>query len=57
MEPGEWYWCLRHQRAESYEDVCPASERMGPYATKEDAENWRQLADARRRRWEADEDD
>lgn len=57
MEPGQWFWCLKHRRAESYDNVCPADERMGPYASKEDAENWRERAEARNREWDAEDED
>ena len=27
---GPYYWCLRHNRVETDEDVCPASKTVGP---------------------------
>jgi hypothetical protein len=35
---GPYYWCLRHNRVESDQDVCPASRTMGPYETRAEAE-------------------
>ena len=29
----QWWYCLRHQRAESEPD-CPHAERLGPYASE-----------------------
>ena len=35
---GAYYWCLRHNRVETDQDVCPASRTMGPYETRTEAE-------------------
>lgn len=35
---GPYYWCLRHNRVETDNDVCPASKTMGPYGTVTEAE-------------------
>jgi hypothetical protein len=35
---GPYYWCLRHNRVETDENVCPASRTMGPYDTPSEAE-------------------
>lgn len=35
---GPFYWCLRHNRVETDQDVCPASMTMGPYRTPAEAE-------------------
>lgn len=48
----DWYWCQRHDRAEQGVDVCRALHRLGPYPTREDAENWREHAEARNEAWE-----
>jgi len=32
----EWYWCLNHARVEPT-DGCPNKDRMGPYATYDEA--------------------
>lgn len=50
----QWYWCLRHERAES-EDGCAASQRLGPYATREEAENYADRVKARNQRWDAED--
>ena len=56
MADEQWYWCLHHQRVEPAEG-CPNSERLGPYPTREAAENWRQTTAARNEAWDADEAD
>lgn len=59
-EPGNdgsrWYWCLTHGTVEP-EGGCRGTDRMGPYATPEDATNWRRIAAARNEAWESGEDD
>ena len=35
---GPFYWCLRHNRVETDQDVCPASMTMGPYRSSAEAE-------------------
>ncbi len=50
---AEWWWCLRHEQAESPPDA-PAAERMGPYATKEAAERALDTATRRTEEWDQD---
>lgn len=51
----EWYWSLTEKRA------VPAAERghprdvLGPYPTKEAAENWQATVEARNEQWDEDE--
>ena len=52
---SEWYWCLRHRRVEGEDNVCGAEDRMGPYATPQDAEHWRERLEARNQKWDADD--
>ncbi len=42
---GDWYYCFKHAKVETREE-CNQMDRMGPYPTREDAEN---SARARRR--------
>ena len=46
----KWYWCMKHQRAEQEPDV-PANDFLGPYASEDDARNWKALAEARDEAW------
>jgi hypothetical protein len=52
---GDWYYCFKHQRVEKREE-CRQMDRMGPYPTREDAENWRQRVATRNREWGDDEE-
>ena len=53
---GEWYYCFKHKKVESGHDDCNLMDRMGPYPTREDAENWRERVAVRNEAWN-DEDD
>jgi hypothetical protein len=48
----QWYWCQRHERAEPEGEACRALDRLGPYATREQAEDWQARAEARNEAWE-----
>ena len=52
---GEWYYCFVHKKVEAL-DECDQMDRMGPYPTREDAENWRARVAARNEAWD-DEDE
>ncbi len=52
---GEWYYCFKHQKVERV-DECNQMDRMGPYPTREDAENWRARVAARNEEWGGDDD-
>lgn len=52
---GAWFWCMQHARAEPEDTTCPPADRLGPYASKQAAEHWREQVEARNDRW--DEED
>jgi hypothetical protein len=52
-DPTEWYWCLRHGRAVTADEACPPDQRMGPYATRDEAEHWQDKVAARNDAWDA----
>jgi hypothetical protein len=51
--PGEWFYCLEHHTVEEGPE-CPAKDRMGPYASRSDAEHAMETARDRNARWEND---
>ncbi|MDT3398744.1 hypothetical protein RKE29_19185 [Streptomyces sp. B1866] len=51
--PGEWYYCLRDGRVEEGPE-CRAADRMGPYASRAEAERAMETAAERNARWEHD---
>ncbi|MFI6597095.1 hypothetical protein ACIBHX_12610 [Nonomuraea sp. NPDC050536] len=57
MSDGQWWFCLKHMRVEP-EQGCPNKDRMGPYATEEEAAGALQRAAERNKAWdEAERDD
>jgi hypothetical protein len=53
---GPYYWCLRHSRVETDDDVCPASVTMGPYETRVQAEQALARVAERNQQWDAEDD-
>ncbi|GAA2042429.1 hypothetical protein N0X72_07100 [Streptomyces carpaticus] len=50
---GEWYYCLKHQKVEEGPE-CPAKDRLGPYATREEAARAIETARERDEDWRSD---
>lgn len=53
----EWFWCQRHERAEPEGEACPQDRRLGPYESKEAAENWRARFEQRNEDWEEQDEE
>lgn len=51
-----WYFCLHHLAVEPA-DGCANAERLGPYATREEAEGALERARARSEAWDAQDED
>ncbi|MEU4580766.1 hypothetical protein AB0F92_01510 [Kitasatospora aureofaciens] len=51
--PGEWFYCIKHGKVEEGPE-CPAKDRLGPYATPDEAARALQTADERNREWQND---
>lgn len=52
-KPGEWYYCVKHRKVEEGPE-CPAKNRLGPYATRADAEHALEGVSERNRAWDTD---
>ena len=50
-----WWFCLRHKTVEP-DAGCPGRERLGPYATREEAERALETARRRTEEWDAQDD-
>ena len=50
-----WWFCLRHKTVEP-DAGCPGRERLGPYATREEAEHALETARRRTEEWDAQDD-
>lgn len=53
----QWFWCQTHERAEPEGRACPMDERLGPYDSREAAENWKVRHQAREERWEEQDEE
>jgi hypothetical protein len=52
---GPYYWCLRHNRVETGDGVCPAARTMGPYPTAAEAEQALNRVAERNEQWDAED--
>jgi hypothetical protein len=55
-DDDDWWYCLTHNTVE-HGAGCPGKDRLGPYATKEEAENALELVRERNQEWDAADDD
>ncbi|HEV3169605.1 MAG TPA: hypothetical protein VGZ32_04670 [Actinocrinis sp.] len=51
----QWYYCIKHHRVEG-EVGCQAKDRLGPYDTREEAENALQKVKERNAAWDHGDD-
>ena len=54
MSDEQWYWCLEHHRVEPREG-CRGADRLGPYATRAEAERALDKVEQRNEDWEAED--
>jgi len=52
-DDDKWYYCLKHQTVEQGQG-CAGTERLGPYATREEAEKAIGTAAERTEEWDND---
>lgn len=48
------WFCVKHRRVEQGEDMCPPIDRLGPYATREEAKHALEKAEERNQEWDHD---
>lgn len=53
----QWYWCLDHGRPEPHASMCRAAERLGPFASEAEARKWKDTAEARNEKWDAEDEE
>jgi hypothetical protein len=51
-----WWFCLKHNTVEDDDGVCPGKDRLGPYPTKQAAENALETVRRRNEEWDAADD-
>jgi len=56
MADSQWWYCLKHHTVESGDQVCKASDRLGPYATREEAEHALERVAERNEKWDAEDE-
>ncbi|MFI6477724.1 hypothetical protein ACIBH1_07335 [Nonomuraea sp. NPDC050663] len=56
MSTNQWWFCLKHQRVEP-EQGCPNKDRMGPYASEQEAAGALQRAKERNEAYDGRDDD
>src|SRR5690349_9009575 len=52
-KPGEWFYCLEHKKVEEGPE-CPAKDRFGPYASRQEAQHAMETAQERNLEWDTD---
>ena len=52
-KPGEWFYCVQHHTVEEGPE-CPSRNRLGPYATRAEAEQALRTAAERNQEWDHD---
>ncbi|HXW46866.1 MAG TPA: hypothetical protein VEL03_18895 [Streptosporangiaceae bacterium] len=50
-----WWYCLKDHRVEQGPG-CPGKDRLGPYPTREAAENWQETVKRRNEAYDDDDD-
>lgn len=55
MRDDGYWWCLRHKRVESGDNMCAARHRLGPFDTPAEAERALELVRERNEAWDAED--
>ena len=53
-DSGKFWFCVKDHRVETGADICPPIDRLGPYATREEAERALTRAAERNEEWDND---
>jgi hypothetical protein len=51
----QFYWCLKHNKVESGDQLCRSAERLGPFSDRAAAERALETVRARNESWEAED--
>ena len=53
----DWYWDLQREKAVPADERGPGDQTMGPYPTREAAENWKATLEERNEEWDRDDEE
>jgi hypothetical protein len=56
-EQQRWWFCVRHNTVEDDNGNCPGKDRLGPYASREEAEHAMDTVHKRNEEWDASDRD
>ena len=56
MADGQWWYCIQHKTVEGDDVACKAVDRLGPYASREDASHALEKVAARNEKWDSEDD-
>ena len=56
MDEIRWFWCLTHERAESFDDRDDPDNALGPYPSPEAAADWRARNEERALKWQHEDE-
>jgi hypothetical protein len=51
----QFYWCLKHNKVETGDDLCRSADRLGPFSSRADAERALDTVRARNESWDAED--
>lgn len=51
---SDFWYCVKHHRVETSENLCPSIDRLGPYESQAEAEQALQKAEERNEDWDND---
>jgi hypothetical protein len=52
---SDYWFCVKHHAVEQGEHMCPPIDRLGPFGTREEAEQALELAARRNEEWDAED--
>lgn len=56
MADGQWWYCIEHKTVEGDAVACKAVDRLGPYASRDDASHALEKVAERNEKWKADDE-
>ena len=54
-EQPSWWFCTKHNTVEPDDGPCPGKDKLGPYATREEAEHALETVQRRNEAWDKED--